>query len=60
MFCLSSGYRIDHMIERVENILWHGQGGSILAHVGTNNADRDNWDCTEILTIGRDPEEDKS
>jgi len=48
------------MIERVENILWHGQGGSILAHVGTNNADRDNWDCTEILTIGRDPEEDKS
>ena len=27
--------------ERVENVLGHGQGGSILVHVGTNNADRD-------------------
>ena len=30
------------MTERVENVLGHGQGGgSILVHVGTNNADRD-------------------
>ena len=29
------------MTERVENVLGHGQGGSIVVHVGTNNADRD-------------------
>ena len=29
------------MTERVENVLRHGQGGSILVYVGTNNADRD-------------------
>ena len=29
------------MTERVENVLGHGQWGSILVHVGTNNADRD-------------------
>ena len=34
------GARIEHVVERVENVLWHGQGGSILVHVGTNNADR--------------------
>ena len=32
------GARIEHATERV---LGHGQGGSILVHVGTNNADRD-------------------
>ena len=32
------------MTERVENILGHGQGGSILIHIGTNNAGRDNKD----------------
>ena len=31
----------EHVTERVENVLGHGQGGSILLHVGTNNADRD-------------------
>ena len=35
------GARIEHVTERVENVLWHGQGGSILVHVGTNNADKD-------------------
>ena len=35
------GARIEHVTERVENVLEHGQGGSILVHVGTNNADRD-------------------
>ena len=34
------GARIEHATERVENVLGHGQGGSILVHVGTNNADR--------------------
>ena len=29
------GARIEHVTERVENILGHGQGGSILVHVGT-------------------------
>ena len=35
------GARIEHVTERVENVLGHGQGGSKLAHLGTNNADRD-------------------
>ena len=35
------GARIEHVTERVEKVLGHGQGGSILVHVGTNNADRD-------------------
>ncbi|KAK2173008.1 hypothetical protein NP493_911g00013 [Ridgeia piscesae] len=39
--CLSSGGRIEHVTERVENVLGHGQGGYILVHVGTNNADKD-------------------
>ena len=29
------------MTNRVENVMGHGQGGSILVHVGTNNADRE-------------------
>ena len=33
--------RIEHVTDRVENVLGHGQGGSILVHVGTNNADRE-------------------
>ena len=33
--------RIEHATERRENVLGHGQGGSILVHVGTKNADRD-------------------
>ena len=35
------GARIEHVAERVENTLGHDQGGSILVHVGTNNADRE-------------------
>ena len=35
------GATIEHVTERVENILGHGHDGSILVHVGTNNADRD-------------------
>ena len=33
------GARIEHVTERVENTLGHGQGGSVLVHVGMNNAD---------------------
>ena len=40
MVCLQ-GTRIEHVTERVENILRHGQGGSILVHIETNNADRE-------------------
>ena len=56
------GARIEHVTERVENVLGHGQGGSILVHVGTNNADR-GWnyqDSKEIQRVGRDTEEDES
>ena len=35
------GARIEHVTEWVENVLGHGQVGSILVHVGTNNADKD-------------------
>ena len=35
------GARVEHVTERVENVLGHGQGGSILLRVGTSNADRD-------------------
>ena len=35
------GARIEHVTKRVENVFGHGQGRSILVHVGTNNADRD-------------------
>ena len=36
--CLPGGM-IEHVTERVENILGHDHGRSILVHVGTNNAD---------------------
>ena len=35
------GSRIENVAERVGNVLGHGQGGSILVHVGTNNADKE-------------------
>ena len=35
------GARIEHVIERVEQIMGRGYGGSILVHVGTNNTDRE-------------------
>ena len=41
VFVCLPGARIEHVTERVENVLGHGQGGSMLVHVGTNNADRD-------------------
>ena len=38
------------MTERVEITLGHGQGGSILVHVGTNNADREGTTEQNILS----------
>ena len=36
------GARIEHVTERVEKIVGRGNGGTILVHVGTNNAERRN------------------
>ena len=38
--CLLGAW-IEHVTERLENTLGHSQAGSILVHVGTNNADRE-------------------
>ena len=35
------GAWIERVTERVDIILWHSQGGSILVHVGTNNTGRE-------------------
>ena len=35
------GARIEHVTERVEQTMRRGYGGSILVHVGTNNADKE-------------------
>ena len=35
------GARIEHVTERVEKIMGTGKGGTILVHVGTNNADKE-------------------
>ena len=35
------GARIEHVTERVEQIMGRGYGGSILVHIGTNNADKE-------------------
>ena len=45
------GATIEHVTERIKNILGHGQGGYILVHVGTNNADRNG--TTRIVQIYR-------
>ena len=42
------GARIEHVTETVEKIMGRGKGGTILVHVGTNNADKDNGDCGQI------------
>ena len=34
------GAKIEAIIEKVENIVGSGKGGSVLAHVGTNNVGR--------------------
>ena len=35
------GARIEHVTERVEKIMGRGKGGTIMVHVGTNNADKE-------------------
>ena len=35
------GARIEHMTERVDKIMGRGKGGTIMVHVGTNNADKE-------------------
>ena len=35
------GARIEHVTERVEEIMGRGNGGSILVDIGTNNADKE-------------------
>ena len=35
------GARIEHVTERVEQIMGRGNGESILVHVGTNNTDKE-------------------
>ena len=34
------GVRIEHLAERLEQMMGRGNGGSILVHIGTNNADK--------------------
>ena len=35
------GARIEHVAERVQRIMGRGHGGTILVHIGTNNADKE-------------------
>ena len=46
------GARIEHVTERVKKIMERGNGGSIVVHVGTNNADKEG--TTAILEKYRD------
>ena len=40
------GARIEYVTERVEMIMGRGKGGTILVHVGTNNADKEGTTAT--------------
>ena len=46
------GARIEHVTERVEKIMGRGEGGTILVHVGANNADKEG--TTAIVKKCRD------
>ena len=35
------GARIEHVTKRVQRIMGRGNGGTILVHIGTNNADKE-------------------
>ena len=45
------GARIEHVTERVEKIMGRGKGGSLLVHIGTNNADKEGT-TSGVLTTG--------
>ena len=47
MVCLP-GVRIEHVTERVDQIMGRGNGGSILVHIGTNNADKEGTTSIEV------------
>ena len=56
------GARIEHVTERVENVLGHGQGGVYISTCRDEQC-RQGWnnqDSKEIQRVGRDTEEDKS
>ena len=46
------GARIEHVTERVETIMGRGNGGTILVHVGTNNADKEGTTAIVERNIG--------
>ena len=35
------GARVEHVTEIVQRIMGRGNGGTILVHIGTNNADKE-------------------
>ena len=45
------GARIEHVTERVDKIMGRGKGGTILVHIGTNNADKKG--TTDIVDMYR-------
>ena len=42
------GARIEHVAERVQRIMGRGNGGTILVHIGTNNADKEGTTTTMV------------
>ena len=41
MLACLPGARIEHVTQRVQQIMGRGHGGTILDHIGTNNADKE-------------------
>ena len=61
VICLP-GARIEHVTERVENVLGHGQGGVYISTCRDEQC-RQGWNnqnSKEIQRVGRDTEEDES
>ena len=44
--------KTDNVTERVENIMGRGKGGTILVHIGTNNADKEGTTACFTFCIG--------
>ena len=45
VFCLP-GTRLECVTEKIDNVLGHGQGGPVLVHIGTINADMEGTTST--------------